>query len=220
MDLTLAFLINLVAGIVGILIVLGIERQRRPGLTRKVGIPGTIDEADLLKRHPTTFLKVQIHNKNVPRWLAWVYDGEPALSCSAWITFHRLDGHKVFDREMVARWSETPEPIVELTKTEEAGVARLVGVQISVDIPAGEYANVDDVAKLKGDDEYYGWSNQSYLHNWRHPSWRFENDCYLAKIRVKSGGREFSDVFMIFNHVPFEDFKIEHVDDDLKNRLQ
>lgn len=64
------FLINLIAGIVGIVIVLWIERQRRPVLSFKVGVPGTIDEQDVLKRHPTTFLKVQIHNRNLPRWVS------------------------------------------------------------------------------------------------------------------------------------------------------
>ena len=127
----------------------------------RVGVSGTIDEHDVLKRHPTTFLKVQVHNAPMPTWLRWVYDREPALSCAAWITFFHLEGHKVYDRDMVARWSETPEPEPRLFKTNDRTAAMLPYVPLTVDIPSGRYANVDVVARLKGDDECYGWNNES-----------------------------------------------------------
>lgn len=48
-ELTINFIINLLSGIVGILIVLWIERQRRPSLTIKLGQAGEIKDGDPLK---------------------------------------------------------------------------------------------------------------------------------------------------------------------------
>jgi hypothetical protein len=204
------FLINLIAGIVGIVFVLWLERQKRPGLSMKVGIPSTIDEQDVLKRKPTTFLRVNVHNKTVPKWLAWVYDGEPALSCTGWISFHHLDGQRVFSQEMLARWSETLDPPpIQITKTDEGNVARLVNPQDSVDIPPGESTLLDVCCRFIDEEVCYGWNNESYLHNWRNPSRKLDKGRYLARVRVKSGGREFQDVFMIIDDVPFGDFRLE-----------
>ncbi len=220
-DLLINFLINLVAGIVGILVVLWLERQRRPSLSMKVGEPGGIGEGDPLGRPQTKWPHIQIHNRNVPRWLSWVYRGEPALACRAWITFHHFDGHRIFDREMNVRWSETPEPTTEVINTTDKGqVVRLVGMQDTTDIQPGEYVNVDVVVKFKDESDCFGWNNESYLHGWRHPAWKLEKGRYIAKIRVKSGGKEYTDAFLIANDVPFEDFRLEPIDDDLKRRLK
>lgn len=218
-DLFLNFVVNLVATIVGILVVLWIERQRRPSLSMKVGETGAIGDGDPLGRPPAKWPHVQVHNRNVPRWLAWVYRGEPALACRAWITFHHLEGHRVFNREMNVRWSETPEPNVEITNTERGQAARLRGVQDTVDIPPGEYTNLDIVFRARGEDECYGWNNESYVHNWRHPAWRLARGRYIARIRVKSGGREYTDAFLIANDVPYEDFRLEPIDNELKRHL-
>ncbi len=202
-------IIEIIAAVIGILIVLWIERQRRPYLDMEVGIPGTIDSADPLKRPVITFLHVRIKNKNVPKWLSWVYDGEPALSCSAWISFYHLDGHQVFSREMTARWTETPEPNIQQFEIEKGMAARVTNVQNTVDIPPGESSQVDIVSRIKDEDECYGWNNESYLYNWRHPSWRLDKGRYIALVRVKSGGREFTDAFIVVNNVNFEDFRLE-----------
>lgn len=220
-DLVVNFGINLVAGVVGILIVLWIERQKRPRLSMKVGEPGWIEDDDPLKRTPCKWLHVQVHNPGMPRWIAWVYDREPALSCRGWITFHHLDGHRVFDREMIVRWSETPGPEIVEYPTENGKVAMLgKNVQQTFDIPPGEYTSLDVVFRFKGESECYGWNNESLLHNWRHPSWRLEKGRYVARVRVKTGGREFVDAFMIANDVQYEDFRLELVQDELKSHLK
>ena len=218
-NISINFLINLLAGIVGILIVLTIERQRRPQLRMWVGEPGKLSANDPLGRPEVTWPHRQVHNIGMPRWISWVYDRDPALSCRAWITFHHLDGHRVFDREMDVRWSETPEPVVKIQETERGPVARLVNVQHTVDIPPGEYVNIDVVCRFKGEDHCYGWNNESYLYNWRHPRWKLEKGRYIVKVRIKTGGREFSDAFLLVNDVPYEDFRIEPLRDDLKAKV-
>ncbi len=219
-ELGINFILNLVSGILGILIVLWIERQRRPSLTLKLGQTGEIKENDPLKRMPSKWLHVQVHNRNVPTWLAWVYHGEPALSCRAWITFHHLDGQRVFDREMVARWSGSDEPKVEIISTEKGQAARLIGAQNSFDIPPGEHTDIDIVFRAKSDDDCFGWNNESYLHNWRHPDWLLEKGRYIAKIRVKTGGQEYVNAFLIANDVRYEDFRLAEVDDEVKRKLR
>lgn len=219
-ELVVYFTLNLVSGIVGILIVLWIERQRRPSLTIKLGQPGEIKEDDPLKRAPSKWLHAQIHNRNVPKWLAGVYHGEPALTCRAWITFHHLDGQRVFDRDMVARWSGSDEPKVEIINTDKGQVARLIGVQNSFDIPPGEPTDIDVVFRAKSDDDCYGWNNESYLYNWRHPDWHLEKGRYIAKIRVKTGGREYLNAFLIANDVGYVDFRLVEVDDEIKKILR
>ncbi len=220
-SVALNFLISFLATVVGILFVLWIERQRRPKLLLKVGISGELGDEDLLGRQPAKWTHIQIHNKGISRWLAWVFNGEPALNCRAWITFHHFpDGHRVFDRAMTARWSETPEPQVNIIETERGPVARLVNAQDSVDIPSSEYTNIDVVFRAKSEDECYGWSNESYLYNWRHPAWKLEKGRYIVKVRVKTGGREFIDAFLVANDVPYEDFRLEPINKKLKKHLR
>jgi hypothetical protein len=219
-ELLVNFFINLVAGIIGILIVLWIERQRRPRLTIKLGQPVQINEEDPLHRPLSIWLHVQIHNKNVPKWLAWVYDGEPALACRAWISFYHLNGQRLFDREMVARWFGSDEPKVEVINTREGQALRLIGAQTSFDIPPGEYTDVDVVFRAKEEDDCYGWNNESYLHNWHHPDWRLEKGRYIARVRAKTGGREYTNTFLIANDVPYIDFKLIEIDEETKKKYK
>ncbi len=219
-DLSLNFIINLVAGVVGILIVLGIERQRRPVLFMEAGEPGWLSDDDPLGRKACKWLHVQVHNKNMPRWLAWVYNREPAMDCHAWITFYHLDGHRLFAREMNARWTETPEPELVVLQAASGQAMRLMNVQDAVGIPPGEYANVDIAFRAKDEDASFGWNNESYLHHWRHPSWRLDKGRYIVRVRVKTGGREFSDAFLLINDVPYEHFRLEPLDKGQKAHLK
>jgi len=182
----------------------------------EVGIPGTLDAADPLQRPVTTFLHVRIKNRTVPQWIAWVYNGEPALSCSAWVSFHHLDGHSIFSEEMTARWTETPEPEIQRFKVGETTAVRVINVQNTVDIPPGESTQIDVVSRIEGDDACYGWNNRSYLHDWRNPKWPLGEGRYLARVRVKTGGREFTEAFIIVNDVPFDDFRLELASDEYR----
>ena len=107
------FLINLVAGVAGILIVLGLERQRRPRLVMKIGeVPG-LPANDVAGRKECRWPIIEVHNLRIPKWLAWVYDGDPAVACRAWITFHNpVDGGRIFAQDMPVRWNEAVQPEV------------------------------------------------------------------------------------------------------------
>ena len=219
-DISLNFVINLVAGILGIAFVLWIERQRRPDLYMSIGKPASIPPDDRLGRQEATWPHILIHNKKIPRWIGWVCDREPALNCRAWITFHHLDGHRVFDREMSVRWVETEEPFVQLIEGDKGKAAKLINVQNSVDIPPREATAINVAIRIKGEDECYGWNNESYLHNWRHPKWRLEKGRYFVKVRAKTSGREYVDAFLLVSDVPYEDFRIDEIDAQLKSSLK
>ncbi len=219
-DLLTAFVLNLSATVVGIFVVLLMERQRRPHLAMKVGVPGRLADSDPAKRPATTWLHVQIHNVRMPKWVSWIYDRDPAFSCKATVTFHYLDGHRVFDREMNARWNETPQPKFEELKTDVGVVSFPVEIRDTIDIPPGDYANVAVATRRKGEFDCFGWNNESYLYGWQHPQWKLEKGRYIVRLKAKTGGREFVDAFLIENDVPYEDFRIEILDKKIKKLLR
>lgn len=219
-ELIISFLINLVSGVVGILIVLWIERQRRPSLSMEVGEKHRIKEGDILDRPASTWLHVQVHNRNVPKWLAWVYHGEPALACRAWVTFHNFEGKRVPDREMEARWTGSNEPKVETITVEKGQVKRLVGAENAFDIPPGENTLLDVVIRDKSNNDCFGWNNESYLYEWRHARWYLGGEGrYIARVRIKTGGQEYVDAFQIVNDEGYDRFRLEALDKETKKKL-
>ena len=74
--------------------------------------------------------------------------------------------------------------------------------------------------RAKGSENCYGWTNESYLYNFEHPSWKLDKGRYVVRIRVVTGGREFVDAFRIVNDAPFDDFRLEKVDEQTKKKLR
>jgi hypothetical protein len=221
LDILLNFLIGLITSVIGILIVLWIERNRRPSLVLSVGKPSLLDKDDPLGRPQVTWLHIRVHNQNMPNWLSPVYSRDPALMCRAWITFHHLDdGLRVFDREMNARWSETLEPIIETKDTPKGKLGSFVNVQTTVDIPPGEYTTIDVVNRFRGEDNCYGWNNESYIYNWKHFAWKLDKGRYIIRARIKTGGREFTNSFLLVNDVEYEDFRLESLPIEMKKKLR
>jgi len=219
---TLSFIIDALAGVVGILVVLWLERHKRPGLTMMIESPSYRLEKDLAGRELGTWLRVYIHNKNVPHWLAWVYDGETAIACRARITFHHLDGYRVFGDDMIGRWAGTPEPALIRVGQTETGqpLVRLSYVPQIIDIQPGTSELLDVVYRAKGDSECWGWNNNSYLYARKNPEWKLDKGRYIAKLTVKTGGREFTDAFLIVNDVAYDNFRLERLDEQTKRQLK
>jgi len=218
------FLNNLLAGVFGILIVLTLERQRRPRLVFKIktdevlGLP----ENDLLGRMQCRWPTVEVHNLKIHRWLSWVYSGDPAFACRAWISFHNpTDGGRIFRNEMIARWHEADQPrVMPIRKPDGTVVVLLEGVQNAIDIPTGECGTIAPVYRAKDSESCYGWNNESYLHSWQHPLWKLDKGRYIARIRVVTGGREFVGAFKVINDAPFDDFRIEEIDEETRKKLK
>jgi len=207
--IVLSFLISLLATLIGLLAILWIESCRRPVLQLKVGAPGGLLASDPLKRPECIWTHVNVRNRPIPRWLGWVYDSEPALSCAAWISFFTVNGDRVFKDDMLGRWSETPEPRIVQIKTEAGTVARILDGRDHVDIPPGEYTTLDIAVRIRGEEDCFGWNNESYVYNWRHPLWKLPKGRYVVAVRVKTGGKEVVERFLLANDGRFEDFRLE-----------
>ena len=216
------FFINLLAGVVGILIVLALERQRRPRLLMKIGKVEGLPENDPMGRKQCRWPTVEVHNLKIPSWLSWVYSGDPAFACRAWISFHNpTDFGRIFSEEMPARWNEAGQPqLVQVLRPDGTIAAALMSVQYAIDIPTGEKMTIAPIYRAKDNESCFGFTNDSYLHNFEHPSWKLDKGRYIARIRAVTGGREFVDAFKIINDAIFEDFRIEEVDQETKEKLK
>ena len=212
--------VNLVAGVLGILIVLWLERQRRPSLTLRIGQRNILPPMHRSGLAPGTWLYVEVRNRNVPRWLRWCWDGEPALSCRAWIGFYDLSGGSLFSREMIGRWAASAEPWKVPVTTQSGSGVRLVDLQDTYDIPPGGKAELDTVYRGPKDVDCYGWSNESYLHGRTSRLWKVPKGRHLARVRVSTAGRESVDTFLIVNEGPYSEFRLEPADDEMKKCLE
>lgn len=206
-------LINIIAGILGAMIVLFVvERRRRPNLT-------IVIEPDFPKLPQRNHLRVLVTNQNLYPPLSLIYDREPALMCRAWISFYYTDGTRVYPREMVARWAKTPEPLspIHEVKTNDGRsvfIANEPKTQDWVDIAAGETTALDIVLRFNNESDCFGWNNDGYARDFRNTDWKLGQGRYHVKIRIETGGREFSKSFQLINDV---DFRLEDIPDVTAN---
>jgi hypothetical protein len=202
--------------VISIFIVLGLESFRKPRLRFTIGTSGEIMPNDPAGRTPAKWTHVYVYNEPMPKWLSWIWDRNPALSCRGWISFHALDGQDLFGRKMEVRWANNPEPLLQ-----DPGTGQPTGIDWDKmrvghlwDIPPGsitdgDYGNLDIVFRSITDSDCYGWNNKSYLYGWRNPEWKLESGRYLAKIVIKTGGQTFSHTVQIMNQGRYEDFRLE-----------
>jgi hypothetical protein len=198
------FFINLIAGIVGIIFVLIIERQRRPKLVIEKGEIGEFPQDDPNGREASIFIYVNIKNLEMPRILKWFYDREPALNCRAILRFRDKNNNKIFQNDIIARWPNSPEPeIVEFTKDNIVYRTRK-WVDQTMDIPPNELEPLNVIVKIKSDNKAYVWSNDSYIYGWRNQNLELESKIYKIEVIVKTGGRLFPQEFKFDNSKTWE----------------
>ena len=201
--------------------VLGIVAQTRPQLSIKLAQPYKL-ENDPGGRPNLTWLRVEIQNELLTGWRTWIsrfYDRSDAFGCQAWISFHHLDYHAIFAKEMMARWDDTPEPQIQKCQLGQAAFSYLGFVQNTFDIPTGLKTTIAIANKFGGDDDCFGWTNESYVHEFRHPSWRLAKGRYIARVRVRASGRDLAKSFMLFNDGPFSDFRLEQLARDEETKI-
>ena len=94
----------------------------------------------------------------------------------ATVTFHDIsNGHAIFGEPMEARWAGSPEPVFprirDLTGKETSllyDVERILAPS-RVDIYPGESETLDLAVRYDGEDQCFGWNNESYFNNMRNP---------------------------------------------------
>ena len=200
--------INVLGGLAGgFLILWVIERHRRPALFMKPHVPKK-SEYKILKKQKRD-LPVEVHNKETPRFVRPFYDREPAYQCLAWLTFHRCHENRslLLPEDFIGRWTAAQKPSFN---------GKMGGEQRAFDIPVDEYARVDVVARLKGDEACYVWNNESFRgpEAFRAPRRRLCKGRHLVRLRVKTAGREWFEIFWLRNDGAYEDSTLEPVDED------
>ncbi|MEO8393894.1 MAG: hypothetical protein ABI700_12960 [Chloroflexota bacterium] len=204
------FLINIVAGIVGALIILiVVDSRRRPNLK-------------ITKRDPHispgngVFLRVFVDNTPMQKLFRFL-NREPAYATRAWISFYYPDTTPVYQEEMIGRWSETPAPQEQYREIQTPeGKVNIVSIPESrnwEDIPPEEGRHLDICVKNNNESGCYGWNNQDYaIPN----KWKFVSGRYFVKVRIKTSGQEFVEVFQLLND---NDFRLEKANiTELKNQ--
>jgi hypothetical protein len=208
-------LTSIVGSVAGILIVLAMERARRHSLVLSVGQPHEIAAADGLGRPRCRWLRIDVSNAATPRLIRWVYDRFPAYACRAQLTFHRLDGTRLYDAVMEGRWSNTPQPAqrslinIQATTQTEQVFFDMSAVRRQVDIVPGRLEPLDVAICFAQDGAAYGFNSESYPHLWRHPDWQLPAERILVQITIDSGGREFADVFEIVNDLGYAGWRLD-----------
>jgi len=169
----------ILGGLITIAVAGSIEFMRRPRLDLSIAPPVDNQYPDARPARSARFLRLRVTNHALPRCLRFI-SRLTASQCTASISFHRFDGHRVRANTMAGRWAGLPEPVpAHIQIGDQVGVVfdparALVGQRI--DVPAGESELLDVVAKFDDEPCFYGWSNANYFCDpmWRPNEWRFE----------------------------------------------
>jgi hypothetical protein len=213
-----AVLSTIFGGLVSIGAVIVVESLRRPSLQLSKEDPPLPDQTYSPEAPATVarFLRVTLSNRTPPWFARWV-TRLPALQCRAAITFHHSnDEGDIFGRAMEGRWSNTPEPLIQILPvpampgTPAGQIAVIPQLRNWVDVYPGESETLDIVIRAGDDAECYGWNNEAYP-SWRNQRWKLAPapGRYLARVVVTSMGLTRVRWFQIENSAGRESFRLE-----------
>jgi hypothetical protein len=200
----MGIVLSIVAGgLITIATAIFVEWLRKPRLALCIETPPLDVPANLpQKRH----LRLVLNNKRLIFGLRWM-QRSAALQCRGTITFHNKDGQDVFGKAMAVRWASSPQPInlggqiVDLQQPAQLvyRIVNVAGMESRMDVYPGEQETLDVVVRFKGDQECYGWNNESYFNNWRTPDWKLDRGTYLVRVVIASSGSKFVGRFRLMN---------------------
>lgn len=94
------------------------------------------------------------------------------------------------------RWASTKEP-VDYVSGQPLIPEILIPSRDSV--PPGEDATVSVAIKEFGEDSFFAFNNDSYLHNWKNPDYELQDDKYWLEIHLLADGDEYIGKFLFSN---------------------
>jgi len=210
-----SFVGSLFAAFLSAFLVFFVEVQRRP----KISI--VQEKTACVLQDGRKFLRVVVANRAM-RWpLKLIMDRRPASEVRAWITFLTESNDPVFgpEREMIGRWSNTPEPARPMMIAQNPGGAAqmtfLFDLSITrdaIDVGSGANEMLDIVMRRPDEAGCRGWHNRGMIQNPNpRPEDQFELRMgrYHAQVRVDVSGRSFNALFRIVCDVGIEDFRLE-----------
>lgn len=205
MALLVDFVVNLFFSFLGVALALWYENLGSPRLLLMRG--KTTDNVKL-KEKSTRFLHIVV--KNSPKKVPLVRR-QTAYSVHGTVTFIRKSDGKQVGQTMPIRWDGAPEPIkyeVENGKILSILDPRLVRISGYIDIPPDEQESFAIAVRIHGDKNAFGWTSESYFHDWRHPDYKLPTGEYMAKIKLTTGDATFEGEFPFVNLDAFETFDL------------
>lgn len=168
----------ILGGFFGAIIALGAEKYRKPKLEIASGEDANSDNTypagHLRAGQRWKFFRVRVTNRPIPKFLSWILQRETAQQVNARITFRELGV------TLKGRWAGS----LELAQANPLDLSRLANFPDPVTIVAGEPETLDVFAKFQGDQEAYGWNNESYLNNWKTPLYKLVPGDYQVEVQV------------------------------------
>ena len=205
MELLFNICLNLLFVFVGIVLALWYENLGAPRLKISGGLT-----TDSVKPNgwKTRFLHLDV--KNDPRAKIPFVTRQTAFSCHGTITFLTTDDKQI-GNPMPIRWDGNPEPLkpeVVNGKIEFLPDFRLMRLSRYIDIPPGESEGLAIAVRIDGLSDAYGWTGESYLHNWQHPEYQLPTGDYVAHIYLTTGDSIFKQDFRFTNPEMFKAFDL------------
>jgi hypothetical protein len=150
-----SFVGSLFAAFVSVFVVLFVEMELRPQISIvQEATPPVLPDG-------RKFLRVVVTNRALWWPLKLIMDRRPANQVRAWITFLTESNHPVFapQRQMIGRWSTTPEPVRPIMISQDPGRAPgmtlLLDLSVTrdaIDIGAGANELLDIVMRTPGEN--------------------------------------------------------------------
>jgi len=207
MRILLDIAISLFLTFIGIVIALWYENLGSPKLEITPG-KTTDDVKDNGWR--TRFLHLNVTNK--PKKRIPLVTRQTASSCHGTISFLTLD-KKQAGKAMPIRWDGNPEPIIpEIIDNKIVYLPdpRLIRLSRYIEIPPDETESLAVAIRIHGDANTYGWTSESYFHNWRHPEYELLPGEYIVRVCITSGDNIFRKDFQFTNPETFDAFDLKH----------
>jgi len=200
--------------IIAIATTIYLENLRKPKLELRIALHKDVPYSSRYPAAEARFLYLELINKPMPWWARWM-SRDVAMQCHGTINFCDYDGQNIFDRAMPIRWSRSPEPVpmrgVVDGKQIEIFDPALLNLVRRVDVYPGQPEPLDVAARFDGDDECYGWSNESYFSDppWRNPRWKLPSGCYLVHVSIDWAGEKCTGTFRLMNDGTRQEFQLE-----------
>lgn len=208
---------TLLGALLSIAITVFFETLRKPSLTMELRNDKPADFSDVEKpADKGKWLYAELRNNALPPIWKFFVSRNAALQCHGLISFHHLDGTNVFGRPMTARWRVSPLPAATEFALKDGNLYPQINYQYyeisnRPDIFPGEIepSSINIASRFDEEEECYGWTNESFAKNWRHPLWKLPNGRYLVHVVIISAGEKIEKNFRLINDVTLDDFRLE-----------
>jgi len=165
-----------------------------------------VSDAPRPGRGRARFLYVAV--QNIPRTL-WFISRRTAYACEG--TIHFVDQAGNTYKPMPIRWSGNPEPLK--SEISDGRVVTLLdrglmALSRTADIPPDKSKTIDVAMRLASSSSAYGWTDESYAHNWSHPEFALPQGTYTVHIEIATGDRVFQHTLVLENPDSLDGFAL------------